>query len=35
MGSVTGLLGSESSQVAMSLHEEPGSTPGKGLLRMR
>ena len=31
VGSVPGFLGSESSQVAVSLHEEPGSTPGKGL----
>lgn len=31
VGSVPGFLRSESSQVAVSLREEPGSTPGKGL----
>lgn len=31
VGSVPGFLGSESPQVPVSLREEPGSTPGKGL----
>lgn len=31
VGSVPGFLGSESPQVPVSLRDEPGSTPGKGL----